>query len=265
MNGVTRDALALCAATLPLIVAMPLLIFSPLAVAGFPLSTEDTGTLGLGKSKIEIIRERGVEEEAGARETSVTNELAIIHGLRENLNVFLALPYKDERARDAGGSAAHVYGVGDVKVGMKWRYFEKDHLSLALKALVSTPSGDDQKQLGAGKPTQSFDALLGYQIELWEFSFDAGYKLNHNTQNQRERLGRVSVAVERSVSSRWKVMADIGVASNNSKSTNKPPAYLGAGLSFALTKDASLDVGVKRGLTSVETDTTWLVGMNRHF
>ena len=262
MNEMSRGTRALGVKTFSLRAAILLLVCWPLAAAGFPLNTTDTGTLGLGRLKIEVTNERGVEAEGGSREVSVTNELAIKYGLRDNLDIFLELPHKDERARDAGGNASRVQGVGDAKLGMKWRYFEKDNMSLGLKAVVTVPSGNDQKQLGTGKSTQSFNALLGYQMGPWEFSFDVGYKLNHNTQNQREGLGRVSAAAERSLGSRWKVMADIGVASNKSKSSHQFPAYLGAGLSFSMTKNTSLDAGVKGGLTAAETDLTWLVGMN---
>lgn len=60
-------------------------------------------------------------------------------------------------------------------------------------------------------------------------------------------------------------MADIGVASNKNTSLNETPAYLGAGLSFTIAKDISLDVGVKYGLSSVETDFTGLAGLNLRF
>lgn len=241
-----------------------LLAISPLAVAGFPLSTEDTGTLGQGRSKIELIGEWGEDRESGAREVSVTQEISMVHGLLAHLNGSFTLPYRTVR-NHAAGISTQVRGVGDAKFGMKWRYFERGGLSLGVKAVITAPTGDDAEKLGSGKSTQAINALASYEAGPWEFHFDLGHKRNRNTLNQREQLGSVSAAVVRSLDSRWKVMADIGLASNKNKNSGKVPAFLGAGASFAMTKDMSLDAGVKYGLTAVETDFTGLVGLNLRF
>ena len=243
--------------------AMLMLAVSPFA-AGFPLSTEDTGTLGQGRSKVEMTGEWGEERESGSREVSVTNELSMAHGLRDDLNSFFTLPYREVHTH-AAGIRTRVRGVGDVKFGMKWRYFEQGDLSLGVKAVITVPTGKDAEKLGNGKPTQGINAITSYATGIWEFNVDLGYKQNRNTLNQRERLGSISAAVIRSLDSRWKVMADIGVASNKSKRSNQAPAYLGAGLSFAMCKDMSLEAGVKHGLTSAETYFTGLLGLNLRF
>jgi opacity protein-like surface antigen len=229
------------------------------AEAGFPLSTEDTGTLGLGRSKIELTIEHGADRAQGVHERGVVQETAFVHGLLANFNGSFTLPYRDVRSDEAG--ATHSHGVGDAKFGLKWRYFEQQGLSLGLKAVLTLPTGDAAAQLGSGKSTQAINAITSYESGPWEFDLDLGYKRNGNTRNQREHLGSVSVALVRSLDSRWKVMADIGVASNKNKASNQAPVYLGAGLSFAVTKAVSVDVGVKRALTAVETDFTGLAGL----
>ena len=243
--------------------AILMLAVSPFA-AGFPLSTEDTGTLGQGRSKVELTGEWGEERESGSREVSVTNELSMAHGLLDNLNGFFTLPYHEVRTH-AAGIRTQVRGVGDVKFGMKWRYFEQGGLSLGVKVVMTAPTGSDAEKLGNGKSTQSISTITSYATGSWEFNVDLGYKQNRNTLNQREQLGSISAAAVRSLDSRWKVMADIGVASNKSKRSSQAPAYLGAGLSFAMTKDMSLEAGVKHALTSSETDFTGLLGLNLRF
>lgn len=237
---------------------------SPLAVAGFPLSTEDTGTLGQGRSKVELTGEWGEDREGGAREVSVTQEISMVHGLFPHLNGSFTLPYRAVR-NHAVGINTQVHGVGDVKFGMKWRYFEQGGLSLGVKAVITAPTGDDAEKLGSGKSTQAINAIASYETGPWEFDLDLGYKHNRNTLNQREHLRGISAAVVRSLNNRWKVMADIGVASNKNRNSGKVPAFLGAGASFAMTRDVSLGVGVKHGLTSVETDFTGLVGVILRF
>ena len=247
----------------PLIAAMALLVAVP-ASAGFPLSTDDAGTLGAGHSKIELTGERDDDKARGVRETSLTQEMALIHGLTENLNGFFAVPRQDVRT-EATGSSSRVGGTGDIKIGMKWRYYTQKELSLALKAAITSATGDATKGLGAGRSTQAVNAIASYETGPWEFDLDLGYKHNSNKRNQRQQLGAASVAVVRSLDERWNVMADIGAASNKDRSSARSPAYLGAGLSFMVTKDFSLNFGVKFGLTSVETDFTALAGLSLRF
>lgn len=242
-----------------------LLLSAAPAEAGFPLTTEDTGTLGLGRSKIELAIEYGTDRAQRVHERGVVLEAAFVHGLTANLNGSITLPYRDVRSDEAGADSTHAHGVGDAKLGLKWRYFERDGLSLGLKAVLTLPTGDVAAQLGSGKPTQAVSVLVGYESGPWGLDFDLGYKRNGNTRNQREQLGSVSVALVRSLDSRWKVMADIGVASNKSKASNQAPAFLGAGLTFAMTKGVRLNLGVKHALNTVETDFTGLAGLDLRF
>ena len=237
---------------------------SPLAI-GFPLTTEDTGTLGQARSKIELTTERGEERENGSREVSLTQEFSIAHGLLENLNGTFSLPYRDVRSQEVDASRTRVGGVGDVKFGLKWRYFAHDDLSLGFKLGVTAPSANAAEKLGSGKSTQAIDVIASYKTAPWELHLNLGFTRNGNTRNQRESLARVSAALVRRLDSRWKVMADIGVASDKSRHANQALAYFGAGLSFAMSQQLSLEVGVKRGLTSAETDLTGLAGLSLRF
>ena len=241
------------------------LLMSPRATAGFPLSTEDTGTLGQGRSKIELTGEWSEERENGSQELALTQEISMVHGLADNFNVFFTLPYRGVRTEDTTGNNTTVQGIGDVKFGMKWRYLKHGGWGLGVKAVISAPSGEDAEKLGKGKSTQAINAIFSYETGPWEFDLDLGYKRNRNTLNQREQLGCMSAAVIRSLDSRWNLMADIGTARNKSKNSSQVPAYFGVGLSFAMTKDLSLDMGVKHGLNSVETDFGGLLGVKLRF
>lgn len=242
-----------------------MLVVSPLA-AGFPLTTEDTGTLGSGRSKVEMIGEWGYERENGTREVSVTNEITIVHGLFDSLNGSLTLPYREARIHESLGTSTHARGLGDVKFGMKWRYFEWDGLSLGVKTSITAPTGDDSVQLGSGKSTQAVHAIASYEIAPWELHSNLGYERHRNTQNEREHLAVISAAVVRGgLGSRWKIMADIGLVSNKNKNSNELPVHLGAGLSYVLTKVMSLEAGMKHSLKSAKTDLVWLVGMSLRF
>ena len=231
----------------------------------FPLSTEDTGTQGQGKSKIELTSEREVEREQGEREMTATHEIAVAHGLLEHFDASIAHTYRTLHAQATQGGSIRAQGVGDLKIGMKWRFFERDGLSLGLKGRLTAPTADAVRKLGSGKPTQSLDAIASYETEAWTLHFNVGYTQNRNTRQQRERLGRASTAVALRLDARWKLMADIGVASNKSKDSQQILAFAGAGITYAWTPQMKFEVGIKQGLTRAEADFTGLAGVNYRF
>ena len=246
------------------IVFVPLFTLTP-TVCAFPLSTEDTGTQGLGKSKIELTSEREVEREQGAREITATHEIALAHGLLEHFDASIAHTYRTLREQAAQGDSVRAQGVGDIKIGMKWRFYERDGLSFGLKGRFTAPTADAARKLGNGKPTQSFDAIASYATEPWALHFNLGYSHNRNTRQQREHLGRASTALVWRLDGRWKVMADVGVARNKSQSSKQILAFAGAGLAYAWTPQLKFELGIKQGLTPAETDFTGLVGMSYRF
>lgn len=241
-----------------------MLIVNPVAFS-FPLTTEDTGTLIQGHSKIELNSERSEDQMNGAQEVSVSNELAFVHGLRDNLNAFVTVPYHNINTQEADGSSSSNRGLGDARIGLKWRYFEQGDFSLGFKGGITAPTGDTAKGLGNGQATYAINAIASYETALLAYHFNLGYTWLPNTNNQRELIENISTAVAFKLSSSWKVMADIGVAGNKNKASNEVLAYVGAGLSYKLRQDLSLDMGVKYGLTNVQTDSAVLIGINQIF
>lgn len=249
---------------------LPYLSLAPLFVAAaaagaFPLSTEDTGTRGLGKSKIELTSEREVERAQGVREEQTTHELAVAHGLSAHFDASVAYAYRTLHEQTDQGGSVRAQGDGDLKIGMKWRFFERSGLSLGLKGRLTVPTADAVRKLGSGKPTQSLDAIASYEINPWALHLNVGYTQNRNTRQQRESLGRASAAVVLRLSSAWKVMADVGVASNKNKDSQQLLAFVGAGLAYAWTPQMKLEAGIKQGLTPAEADFTGLVGVSYQF
>ena len=62
-----------------------------------------------------------------------------------------------------------------------------------------------------------------------------------------------------------KIVADIGADKNVDKDADNDPAFVIGGLIYTLTDDFDIDCGVKYGLTSSETDLSWLAGMTFRF
>jgi hypothetical protein len=242
-----------------------LLVLPQPLLAGFPLSTEDTGTRGSGRGKVEVVVERGEEQEAGEREVASLAEFAFAYGLRENVDFFFAQPYRWVRVEQVGGDGTQQEGIGDTQFGVKWRYYEHGDLSMGLKAKLTLPRGDDTKKLGQGESTQALNIFATLSAAPWEYHYDLGYKHNRNVHGQREGLWHLSAGGERNFGGRWKLVADIGLDTNKSKSTNERLAFSTLGFSWALKENVKLEGGVKLGLTSPETDITWLIGMSQRF
>lgn len=58
-----------------------------------------------------------------------------------------------------------------------------------------------------------------------------------------------------------KIVANIGMERNPVKSSNTHPAFILGGVIYSITENLDIDLGVKRGLNSPETDYSILAGI----
>lgn len=111
--------------TAKILFAVILSLLASSVAIGLPLSTDDAGTLGKGRFKIEFNIEQGEAQMIDSKETSITREVSIVHGIQENLNGFISFPYRNVSTQQPDGNNASTGGFGDAKLGLKWRYFEQ--------------------------------------------------------------------------------------------------------------------------------------------
>jgi hypothetical protein len=107
------------------------------AHAAHPLVSEDTGTQGVGGYQVEINTDWLKDERVKTRIATAT----LTRGVLDNLDTFLNLPY----------TLSDPNGFNDVSIGLKWRFFEADGLSMGLKPEYRWASGDQEKSLGDGR------------------------------------------------------------------------------------------------------------------
>ena len=88
---------------------------------------------------------------------------------------------------------------------------------------------------------------------------------NENDTDERKDIWHASVAGELEVIKNLKAVANVGIERNPDAESNADAAFILGGLIYALTKDLSVDVGVKVGLTEPEADYTILAGMALKF
>lgn len=240
--------------------AVAALLSSPL-FAAHPLITEDTGTQGRGNFQIDLTTEHAYEEEGGVRETTVRTNAVLTYGALDNLDVLFTLPHRRISSEAADGSRTVNQGRADVGLDVKWRFYEKDNLSFALKPGLTIPTGDETKNLGAGKSTRSLYLVTSYDASPWEYHLHLGRIWNRNTLDQHESQRHISVAAGRRIGDTLKLVADYGSDSPTSKTTNLDSGFFILGAIWSLRKNLDLDLGAKWGLTSPEADITWLGGM----
>jgi hypothetical protein len=224
--------------------------------AAHPLITEDTGTQGKGRWQLEVNAESTRDEAAGIRLRGLQPAATLSYGVAENADLQLTQSWLREKA-----AGVVVQGVLDTVIDLKWRFFEKNTLSLGLKPGVTLPTGDEQKGLGAGRAGWSTLLILSYEPGPLAFHAHAGYKRNRNILGERESLAHLSAALV------WKVVENVKLVADYARVGNPNPAGGGAeryavlGAIWSVTPDFDLDLGLKTGHGGTTLDRALLLGM----
>ncbi|MBM4128609.1 MAG: transporter [Nitrospira sp.] len=232
--------------------------------AAHPLVTDDTGTQGKGKFQLEITGEYGHDDEEGVKEKTTEIGATLTYGIVDTVDIILGIPYQHIRTKDSGTTTTDD-GLSDVSLELKWRFFEKEGLSFALKPGITFPTGDDEKGLGTGKVGHSLYLITTKEAKPWAFHVNLGYIRNENKLDEREDLWHASFASEVEVLKNLKVVADIGIERNPDKRSNTHPAFILGGLIYSVTEYCDLDAGIKGGLNKTEVDYALLAGITLRF
>ena len=238
--------------------------FSGISLAAHPLITDDTGTQGKGKFQIELNYEFDHEDTDGVEENLHDLSTIVSYGIIDNLDLVVGLPYQFVTTKE-GGAKTREDGLSDMTLELKWRFFEMDGLSFALKPGMSIPSGDDEKGLGAGKVGGSVQFVATQELGPWAFHFNAGYGRNETTVEEETDIWHVSLAAEVETCKWVKLVGNVGAERNTDTEDDAPAAFILGGLIFPLTENLDLDIGIKGGLTEPEADYALLAGMAFRF
>jgi hypothetical protein len=244
--------------------------------AAHPLITDDTGTQGRGKFQIELVSEFSTDEERvdgiGTKETGGEAAAVVSAGLTDNLDLIVALPWQWYAVREDGIAVADDEGLADIAVGLKWRVYDNDEsgLSLALTPRISIPTGDETKGLGSGKVSGGIMGILSCESRIGSLHANFGYlrnayRLEADNLSSRQDIWHASLAAEINFIGELTTVANIGIETNEDRSSNTHPAFILGGLIYGLTDNLDVDLGVKAGLNKAETDTTLMAGMAVRF
>lgn len=240
--------------------------FSLLTVsyAAHPLITDDTGTQGKGKFQLDLNSEFAHEDEDGAAEDAFEFASILSYGLTDSVDVVLGIPYQLIRVKEDGQKDSE-NGLSDISLELKWRFYEKDGLSLALKPGMTLPTSDDEKGLGSGKVTYSAFFITTKEIESWTFHLNLGYMRNENKADERKNLWHASVAAGYGITKKLTLVVNIGLERNVDRNVNTNPAFILGGLIYSISDNLAIDCGVKGGLNKPEADYSVLAGLAWRF
>ena len=230
-----------------------------MAYAAHPLLTEDTGTQGDGKFQLELMVDKTRDRPPGVTVRELQTAAVLSYGIMENADLQFGLPYLRQHSHDASGR--HVSrGPLDASIDLKWRFFEREALSFALKPGVTLPTGNEGRGFGAGRPNWGTLLVLTYAPGPWAFHSHAGYRRNNNSAGQRKDLAHISAALTWQATDALKLVADVSADSNPDRADRSTLRYAVLGLIYSVTPSLDLDAGIKHGHGQAATDRAFLVG-----
>lgn len=233
-------------------------ILSMPVYAAHPLITDDTGTQGKGKFQIEVNAEHASDN--GNTETALGVTLSA--GLLDNFDAVIGLPYIFLREKNEAGQWNHEDGISDLSLAVKWRLYEREGLSFALKPGVSLATGNEDKGLGDGKPAYSLFLITTKELEPFALHLNIGYIANRSRVRD---IWHYSLAGEYSATKKLKIVGNVGGETNPERESSVHPLFVLGGVIYKLTDSFDVDFGVKTGLNKAEADYTLLAGLAFRF
>lgn len=241
--------------------------------AAHPLISDDTATQGRGKWQVELLGQydfddkhstgpQGIDITSKNREAELKS--VITYGLVDKTDLIFSVPYQWKK-NDNEGYVSRADGFSDTAIEVKWRFFEREWLNVALKPGVTFPTGDKDKDLGTGRAGCSLFVLATKESPSWAFNFNIGYKRNENKINEREDIWHLSLSSEYKVKKNLRLVGNIGAEKNTDSDSRTAPAFVLAGFIYSFAEFCDFDFGVKVGLNEPETDLTLLTGLTFRF
>ncbi len=147
-------------------------LFFSTAWAAIPTATDDTGTAAPGQWEISVYA-TGEGRDAG--ESYQFPAVEVETGLLDNLAIFVAGARQVDDKKGESSSS----GWGNADIGLKWRPFKKDGVSLAIAPTYSQSIKSSSERRGLIEDVNVFSlpVIVGYENGDWEFYGSVGYDM----------------------------------------------------------------------------------------
>jgi hypothetical protein len=220
------------------------LFMTPALYAAHPLITEDTATQGQGNLQFELTNEQTVTHEVGTDRTTVLTNGVLTFGATDSADVIVTVPYLRLGASPPAGTPAES-GFTDAGLDLKWRFYDTDRLSFALKPGLTFPTGDETRNLGTGRVTWSAYLTTSYRTGRWNALLHVGHVHHNNTFNERRDIWHGSAALVRQLGESLQVVVDTGVDTSTDRRARSNPTFLITGLIWSARKNLDVDLGYR--------------------
>jgi len=258
-----------CKCLLAGLIFTALLLIPGISQAAHPLITDDTGTQGKGKFQLELNGQYDSDKEevdgTSVKSTGGQVSATMSYGIIDTVDLVVTLPYQWGKTEENEVTTYDEKGISDTVLEAKWRFWEKDGFSLALKPGIRFPTGNDDKGLGTGKIGGQLFLIGSQELGSWAFHANLGYIRNENKTAEQLNIWHASFATTWEIVKDLKLTANVGIERNPDDNAGNNPAFLIGGIIYSVTENFDLDCGVKYGLTSSETDYSLLAGITIRF
>jgi len=275
------------------------------ALSFHPLITDDTGTQGKGNTELEFAYQyeedryrwfdrtpesviEGTWGKVYTRDSANEGSFGVSYGIIDPLDIVIGVAYGHSRSREGRmfynpplfptGLQGFYYtsvstdsGIVDPLVELKWQFFAKDGLSLAIKPGATLPLGNEDAGFGTGRFSPYVYFILSYETDYFNLHFNAGYIRNENNQHERQDLWHGSLAMEVVLVKEWlRFVVNTGLEHNPDMRSTLQDVFILGGLVFSPNDICDIDVGFKysiapKGVESPGPDYTALAGFTVRF
>jgi hypothetical protein len=245
------------------------LVIPSLSFAARPLVTDDPDTVGKGEIRVEA----GVEafswkdtvEDLRVKERGTEASVSFTYGVSESFDVITGFPYVWGKTKEDGVTIFDENGFSDISLEAKWRFYERNGFSLAVKPGITLPTGNHEKGFGTGRATYGLVFIAGKELKPFAFHFNAGYVRNENGVSERKDLWSASVAVTYEILKGLNLVGNIGFVRNANPTVQTAPIFALVGFSYAVSEHVTVDAGYKHGLNKQEVDHSVIAGVTLNF
>lgn len=243
---------------------LPMLCWPVALPAAHPLITEDTGTQGAGHLQLEFTQEQLRLSRGSEKQWMALTTATVAWGFREDADLILSVPHLRAGASALDGTPSR-HGLTDLGLDVKWRFYERGPLSMALKPGVTLPTGDDRQGLGVGKTTWSAYHVTTYGQPSWALHLHLGHVHHNNTSNERVDLWHASAAATVRPANTLQLVLDAGIDTHPDPDTDSSPVFVILGGIWSPRPSLDIDLGIKSERSDIHRAKTLLAGLTwRH-
>lgn len=260
------------------LIAALLAVMPSLGLAGPPYITDDTGTQGRGNWQLELVGEH-IHHDRTASSGGVLVEQkrevtafgpVLTYGVVENVDIAFGLGRLRDRITENGVVVLDAEGTSDSVLEVKWRFYERDGLSFAVKPGLVLPTGDENRGLGTGEISWGVNGILTFENGSWTWLANLAYtearfKRPDDVQANHRHLWRLSGGFGYQLHETLKLAAEAGIRTNPAKDDPFLPGNNGhfvmLGVIYSPTENVDIAVGIRKNANEGESDTGYPFGV----